>query len=338
MEFKEMESPTHELVSIAYDEDYQSVIAVHSTKLGPALGGIRLKYYPNIAEQVTDALRLSEGMSYKNAVAGLNHGGGKSTICAAEWSEEIARKYAAHICYVNDELGVHYIGAPDMNTNNNCMEEIIAHSAGCEHVFYDPEENDCSISTANGVYESLLAVQMFTGKRHEEFIVNIEGLGKVGERLLALCALNKWTIRVADLDSSKAIALAGYYDVEAVDLNTIKLLDGVYCPCAIGATVDQQFLNNTQAAAVCGAANNQLQTEEMGQELIRKGILYIPDFIANAGGVIDVSHRLAGTKDKIEEHVKHIRKQASALLMAQASSNTDANSIAVTTALARIGE
>lgn len=324
MKYEVLETKTHELVVIAHDEEFSACIAIHNTNLGPALGGIRMKYYPSAQDMVVDAMKLSEGMSYKNAVAGLPFGGGKSTINASHWTQEIAEKFAKFLVYVNKELGVAYIGAPDMNTNNDCMKDIL--DAGGIYCSYDTNGGDCSNATAYGVYQSLKALEAFIGKTGKDFTVNIEGIGKVGHRLIQLCVEEGWDVCITDIDKDRAMAVAGLYEVAYAAPEDLKYLDGVYCPCAIGGTVDKDFVENSEAYAVCGAANNQLSKLEIGMLLAARNKLYVPDFVANAGGVIAVGVSVIDSHDvpvfglddpHVKERVEFIRKQASAILMAQ---------------------
>ena len=315
MEFKILQSSTHELVVVAHDEDFQACVAIHSTKLGPALGGLRLRHYETPTDMVVDALNLSEGMSYKNAAAGLPFGGGKSTVNAVEWTEEISEKFNKVLRYVNLECAVGYVTAPDMNTTNDNMLDL-------EYAFYDSNGGDCSEATAYGVYQSLLAVESFTGK---PMTVNIEGIGKVGKHLIRFCKEAGWDVCIADLDFEYACGMAGYYGTAAARVEDIKYLEGVYVPCAVGGTVTPEFVEDTEAWAVCGAANNQLSKLDVGKLLASRNILYVPDFIANAGGVISVGVAINGTTAEgfgldnphVKERVEFIRKQASALLLAQ---------------------
>jgi len=323
MKFEVLESPSHELVVLGHDDSFQACIAIHSTKLGPALGGIRMKYYEDPTGMVTDALKLSEGMTYKNAVAGLPFGGGKSTILASHWTKEVAAKYATLLNYVNEELGVSYIGAPDMNTNNECMKDI--QEAGSVYCFYDEGGGDCSDSTAMGVFQSIQAISTFVGVTGKDFTVNIEGLGKVGTGVLKLCAEEGWDVCVSDINTDHARALAGYYETAFSPPEDIKYLDGVYCPCALGETVNKDFVENSLARAVCGAANNQLTSIDVGMLLASRNKLLIPDFVANSGGVIAIGVALEQgassgfglANSNTKERVSFIRKQASSLLLAQ---------------------
>lgn len=323
MEFQVLPSQSHELLVVGHDETFHACIAVHSTKLGPALGGIRMKYYETPEDMVIDAMKLSEGMSYKNAVAGLPFGGGKSTINAIAWTKEVAAKYAQLLNHVNEELGVDYMGAPDMNTDNNCMKDI--QDAGGRYCFWDSNGGDCSGATALGVFRGLQALSTFLGKSGKDFTVNIEGLGKVGGALVRHCIAEGWDVCVSDINTEFAQGLAAYYSVAYSPPEDIKYLEGVYCPCAVGGTVDKDFVENSEAYAVCGAANNQLVKLDIGMLLASRNKLYVPDFVANSGGVIAVGVALEdGTDDgfsldnaKTVERVDFIRQQASAILLAQ---------------------
>ena len=323
MKYEILDTSTHELMVLAYDEEFQACVAIHNTVLGPALGGIRMKGYDEAVDMVADAMNLSEGMTYKNAVSGLKMGGGKTVVNASHWTSDIAEKLAGLLNYVNEELGVPYMGAPDMNTNNDCMKDI--QDAGSVYCFYEPNGGDCSLSTAYGVYQSLLALSSFIGETGQDFTVNIEGLGKVGSELLRLCTEEGWDVCVTDIDKEKAMALAGFYGAAYAPPEDLKYLSGVYCPCALGKTIDKDFVENSEARAVCGAANNQLERLDIGKLMALYNKLYVPDFIANAGGVIAIAMGIEnGTEEGFgldnehtKERVEFIRKQASAMLAAQ---------------------
>jgi len=326
IEYKLFDSPGHELVVVASDNDtnFLAVIAIHNTELGPALGGIRMKAYDGPVGAVVDALRLSEGMTYKNAAAGLPFGGGKSVIVAAEWNSEVSYQFAEFLNYVNDELGVEYYGAPDMNTNNGCMFDI--QESGSDKVVFNEDGGDCSESTAYGVLQSLLALQTFSNiEDASKMTVNIEGLGKVGARLAKYCKDAGFDVCVSDIDKDKALAMASYHGYAFAAPEDISYLPGVYCPCAVGETVTKEWIKDTEAFAVCGAANNQLDKIDTGKFLAINNILYIPDFIANAGGVISVGVAVENGLNSgfglenphVLERVEFIRSQARAILMAQ---------------------
>lgn len=341
MKFEVLPSESHELIVVGHDDDFQACIAVHSTKLGPALGGIRMRYYQTPQDMVLDAMKLSEGMTYKNAVAGLSKGGGKSTINASVWTKDIAEKYAQLLNYVNDELGVSYTGAPDMNTNNDCMKDII--DAGGRNCFWEPNGGDCSHSTALGVFRGLQAISSFVGVTGKDYTVNIEGLGKVGKEVLRLCTEEGWDVCVTDLDKVYATGMAGQYGAAYAAPEDLKYLDGVYCPCAVGGTVDKDFVENSDARAVCGGANNQLASLDIGMHLAARNKLYIPDFVANSGGIISVAVAIdMGTDEGFgldnahtKERVDFIRGQASALLLAQTTQVETRNAQLIATKVAQ---
>jgi len=341
MEYKILELDTHELVLLAYDEDFQACVAVHSCALGPALGGIRMKVYKDSSEMVADALRLSEGMSYKNAISGLTFGGGKVAVSASHWTKDIAEKLATVLNYVNEELEVYYIGAPDMNTDNDCMKDIL--DAGGGYCVWDPSGGDCSVATAYGVFNSLVALSSFQGKFDKDFTVNIEGLGKVGKELLKLCSEEGWDVCVTDLDEELAFSLAGYYGAAYAKPEDLKYLEGVYSPCALGGTIDKDFVECSKANAVCGSANNQLSNIDIGTLLGLYNKLYIPDFVASAGGVIAIGVGIGeGLENGVgldnpttKERVTFIRKQASAMLLAQTTKMDTRNAQLIATKAAK---
>jgi len=302
-----------------YDEptDTWMLIGVHSTVLGPAMGGTRMKPYPSLEDAVRDALRLSQAMSMKQAAAGLPYGGGKAVLAVPEVPEAgseqrraIIDRYAALI----ESLHGTYVTAADMNTGPADMDAIAART---EDVLGRSPDNggagDPGEGTAIGVFHAIRATcrHAFGSDDIEGRTVLVQGAGSVGHRLIReLRDAGAWVL-VADVDPAR-VAATGAEPVDVGDVATTAC--DVLAPCATGAILNAETIANLACAAVCGAANNQLATAEDAERLRARGILYAPDFVANAGGVIwlagyetlgwDDAHmraRLAGIEQTLDD-------------------------------------
>jgi leucine dehydrogenase len=282
----------HEQVLLGEDEGagYRGIIAIHNTRLGPAVGGTRLWRYGSDAEALTDALRLSRGMSYKNAVAGLPMGGGKSVIMADGAGASRERLFAAHGRFV-ETLGGRYITAEDVGTSFADMAIVrreTTHVAGLE---------DPSPVTARGVFRALEAAA-----RHrwgEDGLngraVALQGCGHVGSQLARALRAADVRLVVCDVDEDRARRCATEVAAEVVAPDRIyDVAVDVFAPCALGGTLNAATIPRLQCALVVGAANNQLATAEDADRLARRDILYAPDYVANAGGVIDGARDICG--------------------------------------------
>ena len=273
---------SHEKVLRGVDNStgLDAIIAIHSTALGPALGGCRVMQYVDQEAHLMDALRLSKGMTYKNAVAGLEHGGGKTAInFEGKPTKEMLRSFGEFLNVVNQDKYI-YRTAGDIGTGARELKIINSVSPHC---YYHEHAPDSGVSTAYGVYQSLKQVA------NQTMPINIEGLGKVGSRLAHLARRDGFKIRVADIDRSYALDFANEHGYEFVELRDIKMMNGAYAPCAIGGTLNDDFVMNSFAVAVCGGANNQCADPSIAQKLKDRGIEYVPDFVANAGGVIAIA-------------------------------------------------
>ena len=294
----------HEQVVACHDPvtGLRAIIAIHDTSLGPALGGTRFFPYPSYADALGDALRLSRAMSYKNALAGLPHGGGKAVIIgdpATDKSPELLHAYGRFV----QTLGGRYVTACDVGTSVRDLDlvgETTAYATGRSR-----ERGGCgdsSVLTAYGVYqgmraaaEHVLGASSLAGLR-----VGIAGVGKVGRQLAAHVLDDGGSVVATDVDAAAVAALqAGHPAVETVA--TTEELVGldldVYAPCALGGALDDRTVETLRARIVCGGANNQLVAEGPGgtaERLAARGVTYCPDFLVNAGGVIQVSDELHG--------------------------------------------
>ncbi|MHB9860644.1 Leu/Phe/Val dehydrogenase [Streptomyces sp. YIM S03343] len=293
----------HEQVVLCQDRatGLKAVIALHSTALGPALGGTRFYPYPNEAAAVADALNLARGMSYKNAMAGLDHGGGKAVIIGdpeRDKTEELLLAYGRCVA----SLGGRYVTACDVGTYVADMDVV---ARVCRWTTGRSPENggagDSSVLTAFGVYQGMRASAQYLwgdpslrGRK-----VGIAGVGKVGHHLVRHLREEGAEVVVTDVreDAVRRILERHPEGVTAVaDTAALIRVEGldIYAPCALGGALDDESVPVLTASVVCGAANNQLAHPGVEKDLADRGILYAPDYVVNAGGVIQVADELHG--------------------------------------------
>ncbi|MFI9557880.1 Leu/Phe/Val dehydrogenase [Nonomuraea endophytica] len=291
----------HEQVVFCADEQsgLRAIIAIHNTQLGPALGGTRFYPYESEAAALADVLNLAKGMAYKNALAGLDHGGGKAVIIgdpATQKSEPLLRAYGRFI----QSLGGRYITACDVGTYSPDMDIVARESRfvtgrTVEH----GGAGDSSILTSFGVFQGMRAsaervygTPSLHGRR-----VGVEGVGKVGHRLVDLLREDGAEVVVCDV-SQEAIdrVLQRHPEVEVVaDAAAMAVSDiDVFAPCALGGALTDSVVETLRAKIVCGAANNQLAHPGVEKQLADRGILYAPDYVVNSGGVIQVADEIEG--------------------------------------------
>lgn len=294
MELREIRVEGWERVVEAREGVYHALIALHSTVLGPAVGGTRLWRYPSADDALHDVLRLSRGMTYKSALAGLDAGGGKSVILAPEHIDDRAALFRAHGRAVQ-ALGGAYVTADDVGTragDMDCIGEETAHVVGLSARSGDP-----SPRTARGVFRAMeAAVRHRSGADGVDGLrVAVQGCGGVGRGLVAELRAAGAEVAVADVDAARAHAVAMEFGAEVVDAHAIHAVGAdVYAPCALGGVLNEATIPMLRARIVAGGANNQLCEPEDGARLAARGILYVPDYVANAGGVITGVHELRG--------------------------------------------
>lgn len=294
----------HEQVVFCYDEatGLKAIIGIHNTTLGPALGGTRMWNYASEQEAVIDALRLSRGMTFKAAISGLNLGGGKAVIIGDAKkmkTEAFLRRFGKFVNSLNGK----YITAEDVNMKTADMEYI---SMETKHVTGLPESlgggGDPSPVTAYGVYLGMKAAakktfgnDSLTGKK-----VGVQGVGQVGMHLVEYLIKENAEVFITDISEEKVSALAKQYGVKTVGQDAIYDLDmDIYAPCALGATLNDNTIPRLKCRVVAGAANNQLHDEtKHGYMLIDRGITYAPDFLINAGGLINVYNEFLGNYNR----------------------------------------
>jgi len=286
----------HEQVSLCYEPStgYRGIIAIHSTVLGPALGGTRFWSYGSDREALIDALRLSRGMTYKAAVAGLNLGGGKSVIIGDNTTarrEPLFRAHGRHI----EALKGRYITAEDVGTSTQDMEYIKAetnHVTGLIGTSGDP-----SPVTAYGVYRGIKACARVRYGSDELAgkTVALQGCGHVGYHLAKLLHAEGAHLVVADVDPFRVARVVDECQAQSVAPDEIyRVQANVFAPCALGAVINDATLKLLRVEIVAGAANNQLADERHGDALEARGITYAPDYVINGGGLINVNAELQG--------------------------------------------
>jgi valine dehydrogenase (NAD+) len=293
---REVSARSHEQVVFCEDakSGLKAIIAIHSTALGPALGGCRMYPYADEFAALEDVLRLSWGMTYKAAAAGVNLGGGKSVIVGDPATAKSDALFAAFARFVNS-LGGRYVTAGDVGTNTDDLDVIgkyTTHVTG--RSLAAGGSGDSARLTALGVFnamragaESVWGTASLAGRT-----VGVEGVGKVGRELIALLLADGAEVCATDVNDAALQRVS-------IDHPSVRLLSSVaaapvdvYAPCALGATLTATSAETIEAKLICGAANNQLATADVEQALDRRGITWVPDFVANAGGLIQVGGEL----------------------------------------------
>jgi leucine dehydrogenase len=296
----QMNLHNHEQIVFCNDNDtgLKAIIAIHNTTLGPALGGTRMWTYNNEMEALNDVLRLSRGMTYKAAISGLNLGGGKAVIIGdskKQKNEALMRRFGKFV----NSLGGKYITAEDVGINTKDMEYVHMET---DHVTGLPESmgggGDPSPVTAYGVYMGMKAAakelwgnDSLNGKK-----VAVQGIGHVGENLVRHLVKEGARVYITDINEERLAIIGKETGAEVVSSDKIYDVDmDIYAPCALGATVNTVNLERLKCSIIAGAANNQLADENVhGKAVMEKGILYAPDFLINAGGLINVYSELQG--------------------------------------------
>ena len=301
----------HELVVFRDDaaSGLRAIIAVHNTRLGPALGGCRMFPYASDADALDDVLRLARGMTYKSALAGLPLGGGKAVIIGDPRTGKSRALLLAMADFV-DSLGGRYITAEDSGTTVADMAVIGERTPHVSGVQVGGRfGGDPSPFTAYGVYCGMLAaIRHRLGRDDVKGLrVAVQGVGAVGRHLAERLIARGATVFAADPNADN-LKRAGMLGATVVGVEEIAALEvDVFAPCALGAAIDAQSVENLRAPVIAGAANNQLASPAEGERLRRRGILYAPDFVINAGGIIEIYHqRLGSAPQQSERHIERI--------------------------------
>ncbi|HEY6047678.1 MAG TPA: Glu/Leu/Phe/Val dehydrogenase dimerization domain-containing protein [Sphingomicrobium sp.] len=321
----------------------KAIIAVHSTHLGPAAGGCRFWHYAEDDEAVVDALRLSRGMSYKNAMAGLPLGGGKSVILANEERSKTPDLLHAFGKAV-DHLGGRYITAEDVGMSVADMIEVRRTTefvAGLPNSGSDVG-GDPGPHTSLGVFLGIkAAVKRALGKDSVEGLhIALQGAGSVATGVALHACTEGAKLSIADVDEEKARHLAERTDGTAVSADEILSLEAdVLSPCALGAILNEETIAALKVPVVAGGANNQLATPEDGERLAKRGILYAPDYVINAGGIINVCTEYLGDGDArlVRERIEGIPVRLEEIWAESQSSGRDPAAVADAMAQRLIG-
>ena len=341
--FEHPDFDDHESVTMIRDaaSGLFGIIAVHSTALGPAAGGTRLWTYASPADGITDALRLSRAMSLKNAMAGIPHGGGKGVILKPEGDFDREALFAAYGRGLNRVGGAYYT-AEDVGVSPQDMGVIRSQTpfvAGLDEG--DAASGDPSPITADGVFRCLEhAVCHKLGVASlNDISVAIQGLGSVGYSLAErLCAAGAKII-VTDMNQAVLEKANTELGATIVGLNEIYTAEAdVFAPCALGGAISRETVDTIKVKVICGAANNQLATPDMADDLQKRGVLYCPDYIVNGGGIINVASELSGTYDLnwVDGKLDGLVETLQSVISESERTGKNTDTIAETIALSRI--
>ncbi|WP_053959208.1 Glu/Leu/Phe/Val dehydrogenase dimerization domain-containing protein [Sulfobacillus thermosulfidooxidans] len=341
--FEAMEQYGHEELVFWYDHTtgLKAIVAIHDTTLGPALGGLRMWPYESEDDAITDVLRLSRGMTYKNAAMGLDLGGGKSVIWADsrhDKSEAMLRSFGRLI----QSLGGRYITAEDVGVNADDMAVIARETefvGGLKETSGDP-----SPATAVGVLEGMkAAMKMAFGS--DDFhgrTVAIQGLGHVGSLLGEMLKEAGAQLIVTDIHPEDGKQVAERLGAKWVEPQEIYGVEAdIFAPCALGAIINDDTIPQFKCKVIAGSANNQLKEPRHGLELMRRGIVYVPDYVINGGGVVNVAdefHRDGYNKERAYARVRAIGKQVGEILTRSEKENIPTQEAADQVAEHRIRE
>ncbi len=320
--FSQPDFDDHEQIIFGSDGEsgLRCIVAIHNTRRGPALGGCRMRAYASDDEAVQDALRLSRGMTYKAAIADLPFGGGKAVIMGDPRTQKTAALLRAFGRFL-ESLDGRYITAEDMGTTVADMD-MVRRETRFARGFSDGAGNP-SPATAFGVFNAIrAAVEHRLGRDDLSAVrVAVQGLGNVGYRLCGYLADAGARLFVTDIEDDPVGRAVREFGAQAVAPDDIYALDvDVFAPCALGAVVNDDTLGRLRAAVIAGSANNQLAEARHGEALRRRGILYAPDYVANAGGLIDIAYEdiphgqqtVLKMVERIHERLKRIFARAEA--------------------------
>jgi leucine dehydrogenase len=338
--FGQLSFDNHEQIVFCNDKDtgLKAIIGIHNTVLGPALGGTRMWQYNNEWEALNDALRLSRGMTFKSAVAGLNLGGGKAVIIGdakTQKTPELMKRFGEFV----HSLSGKYITAEDVGMETSDMDlvrEVTPYVTGISES--KGGAGNPSPITAYGVYVGMKAAAKF--KYGSDVLENkkviVQGIGHVGETLVDHLTQEGAKVIITDINQARLEEVRAKYGAEIYTGENIYGLDAdIYAPCALGATINDATINQLNVDIIAGAANNQLANETVhGKILMEKGIVYAPDFVINSGGIINVYAELEGYgKSEIKRKTDNIYNTTLEII-----SNAEANNITTHAASLAIAE
>ena len=301
--FSQVNFDDHEQVIFVTDAgaDLRGIIAIHNTVLGPAAGGCRMQPYEGVDDALNDVLRLSRGMTLKNAVAGLPLGGGKCVIIADPNSPDKKARLQAMARHVQ-RLGGRYWTAIDVGVSS---EDADVMAEACDYIFARaseyPDGFNPSHFTAFGGFNGIRAVAKYLRGSDDlrGLRVAVQGVGATGADLTERLVQHGAVVTIADVNERAVALVVDKHSVSAVDPNLIHALDvDVFAPCALGAVLNDTTIPELKARAVCGLANNQLERSDHGQQLFDRNIAYVPDFVVNAGGMMGASTLIFSKPDR----------------------------------------
>jgi len=308
------------------------IIAIHNTKLGPALGGVRSWEYNSFEDQKKDALRLSEAMTLKNSICGINFGGGKASINLSNVTKtpELYQSYAEAV----EALNGTYLTAGDVNT---FKEDLIECSKVSKYVYGINLET--SGPTSRGLFYAMQSALNFINNSNnlENVHVAISGIGKVGGKLAKLLSKKNAKITVASINNELVKKLKSVINItEVAPQDLFKTKCDIISPCALGGAINESNKNQLKCRAVVGAANNQLENPALGEWLVKNNIVYSPDYLVNSGGVIAIASEINKTENLLEKQLEKISNRLKFVLEESKKKNKPTNLIAKRIAWERI--
>ena len=308
------------------------VIAIHNTKLGPSLGGVRSWEYTSFENQKKDALRLSEAMTLKNSVCGINFGGGKATLNLnnIKKTPELYQSYAEAV----EALNGSYLTAGDVNT---FKEDLIECSKISKYVYGINVET--SGPTSRGLFYAMKSTNKFINNNNDlkNVHVAISGVGKVGGKLAKLLAKVGAKITASSINSELIKKLKSEIDfTEAKPEDLFKTNCDIISPCALGSAINQSNKDQLKCKAIVGAANNQLENSEIAEWLLKNKIVYSPDYLVNSGGVVAIASEINKTENLLEKHLEKIGYRLNQVLEESKKNNESTDLVARRIAFERI--
>lgn len=311
--FNHLQKYDYEQVVFCQDKatGLKAIIAIHDTTLGPALGGLRVWDYETEEDAIDDVLRLARGMTYKNAAAGLNLGGGKAVIIGdpkKDKNSELIRAFGRYV----ESLNGRYITAEDVGSTVDDMDIIAEETKYVAGTSPDSGNagGDPSPITAYGIYKGMQATaqEAFGSDSLKGKIIAVQGVGNVAYKLCEYLHKDAVKLIVTDINEDAVQRAVDDFGAKPVGIDEIYQVEcDIFAPCALGATLNKDTILKIKAKAIAGSANNQLKTPEDGKLLHKKGIIYAPDYVINSGGVINVAEELVDyDKDRVMKKVATI--------------------------------
>jgi len=311
--FEKMATSDHQNLFFCQDRavGLQAIVAIHDTTLGPSIGGVRMLPYESLSEAVDDALRLSEAITYKASLAGLNLGGGSAIIVGnhrTDKTEVLMRRFGQFV----EGLNGNFIASTDIGTTPKDLEYMLSET---NYVAGLPASlnggGDTTLFAARGVFYGIKAAikELYGDESLAGRKVAVQGVGAVGEQLVAMLRAENARVYVSDMTEERKMKIAAKYKAEPITYSTSFELDAdVYAPCALGGTVNPETVPRMRCRIIAGSANNQLKNEEETNRLLKeRDILYTPDFLINSGALISCYSELEGYgSDRTEALIKNI--------------------------------